>query len=409
MLKRLCLIVCLALATTVTGRAGEAGDITAGALYAGDLKGGLARLETFAASDQEAKFGAGLIRFVAVLEGFAQGLYRHGFAAPDGGPMMGRPLAMPVPPNPDPEPLTYDKFRAMLQRLVDDLDAARTVLLEAGASGDYVVPIEPLRLHVDIDGDGTVSEQETIGALISTILGSSPSELEPPQVTIGFDRADAIWLAGYTQVLAAQADFLLAHDFRAMVDSSFHRIFPRAGLPMQDFMNSTGSLMLDPQSDTAIADALAIIHGLSWAVTEPERLKGVLARLRHVTELSRENWKAILAETDDNHELVPNPRQAGLAPDARVTDEQVAAWHASLDTVDQILDGRLLLPHWRFQHGFDLRAYFETAQRTDLVMILTGYDALPFLRDGPIASAESFRALTDAFGDDWLGYAFWFN
>src|SRR5690606_19278703 len=149
--------------------------------------------------------------------------------------------------------------------------------------------------------------------------------------------------------------------------------------------------------------------GLSWAVTEPERLKGVLARLRHVTELSRENWKAILAETDDNHELVPNPRQAGLAPDARVTDEQVAAWHASLDTVDQILDGRLLLPHWRFQHGFDLRAYFETAQRTDLVMILTGYDALPFLRDGPIASAESFRALTDAFGDDWLGYAFWFN
>ena len=409
MLKLLCLIVCLALATTVTGRAGEAGDITAGALYAGDLKGGLARLETFAASDQEAKFGAGLIRFVAVLEGFAQGLYRHGFAAPDGGPMMGRPLAMPVPPNPDPEPLTYDKFRAMLQRLVDDLDAARTVLLEAGASGDYVVPIEPLRLHVDIDGDGTVSEQETIGALISTILGSSPSEPEPPQVTIGFDRADAIWLAGYTQVLAAQADFLLAHDFRAMVDSSFHRIFPRAGLPMQDFMNSTGSLMLDPQSDTAIADALAIIHGLSWAVTEPERLKGVLARLRHVTELSRENWKAILAETDDNHELVPSPRQAGLAPDARVTDEQVVAWHASLDTVDQILDGRLLLPHWRFQHGFDLRAYFETAQRTDLVMILTGYDALPFLRDGPIASAESFRALTDAFGDDWLGYAFWFN
>ena len=323
--------------------------------------------------------------------------------------MMGRPLAMPVPPNPDPEPLTYDKFRAMLQRLVDDLDAARTVLLEAGASGDYVVPIEPLRLHVDIDGDGTVSEQETIGALISTILGSSPSEPEPPQVTIGFDRADAIWLAGYTQVLAAQADFLLAHDFRAMVDSSFHRIFPRAGLPMQDFMNSTGSLMLDPQSDTAIADALAIIHGLSWAVTEPERLKGVLARLRHVTELSRENWKAILAETDDNHELVPSPRQAGLAPDARVTDEQVVAWHASLDTVDQILDGRLLLPHWRFQRGFDLRAYFETAQRTDLVMILTGYDALPFLRDGPIASAESFRALTDAFGDDWLGYAFWFN
>jgi hypothetical protein len=42
-------------------------------------------------------------------------------------------------------------------------------------------------------------------------------------------------------------------------------------------------------------------------------------------------------------------------------------------------------------------------------MILTGLGAVPFLKDGPIASAEDFRAIQDAFGSDWLGYAFWFN
>jgi hypothetical protein len=414
MLKRLILIACLILATSAS-RAGEAGDLTAGALYSGDLKGGLEKLEPLAASDQEAKFGVGLIRFAGALQGLAQALYRHGFTSPDGGPMMGRPLAMPVPANPNPEPLTYEKFRTLLQQLVDALDAARPVLLEAGKSGDYVVPIDLGKVRLDINGDGTASDEETIGhffgtpGMTMTLNGITKTVEGTAAPTIGFDRADAIWLAGYTEVLAAQADFLLAHDFRRMVESTFHRIFPHAGLPMQDYITSTGTLMLDPQSDNAIADALALIHELSWDVTEPDRLKRVLTRLKHVTELSRENWQAIRAETDDNHELLPSPKQTGPNPDAKVTNEQVTAWLSSLDTVDKILDGKLLLPHWRFQQGFDLKAYFETAKRTDFVMLLTGYDALPYIKAGPVASAESFSTLTAAFGDAWPGYAFWFN
>jgi len=69
----------------------------------------------------------------------------------------------------------------------------------------------------------------------------------------------------------------------------------------------------------------------------------------------------------------------------------------------------LLIPHWRFKQGFDLKAYFETAKRTDLVMILTGYGALPFIKPGPIASPQDFSAVQTAFGNNWLGYAFWFN
>src|SRR5690606_35566050 len=126
-------------------------------------------------------------------------------------------------------------------------------------------------------------------------------------------------------------------------------------------VTSTGTQMLDPQSDNAIADALALIHELSWEVVEPERLRHVQARLHEVTALSRRNWEAILAETDDNHELLPNPRQTGPTPDARITEAQVQAWLGTLDTTDRILDGKLLIPHWRFQQGFDLNAYFATA------------------------------------------------
>src|SRR5690606_24117120 len=135
----------------------------------------------------------------------------------------------------------------------------------------------------------------------------------------------------------------------------------------QDFVRG-GQLILDPESDTAIADAIAAIHTLNWPVVDRERLKGVPNMLRVVTGSSRQNWQAILAETDDDRELLPSPRQTAIFPEGNITEEMVDAWLATLDTLDQILDGKLLIPHWRFKQGFDLKSYFETAERTDLVM-----------------------------------------
>jgi hypothetical protein len=425
MLKLATVVLCAALSFPVLScpvLADEAGDLARKHLYEGTIGQGLTELKPFyERQDLEGRFGVGLLSFIQGVEHFAQGLYRHGFASPDAGPIMGAPLAMPVPVNPNPEPLDYDKFRAILQLLVDDMDAARDALLTAGETGDYVVPVEVLKVRIDLDGDGTGNESESIGNVLNAMFGAAtvpgptdpgapaPTQPAPPDSTIGFDRADAIWLAGYSQVLAAQADFLLAHDFRALFDTTFHRLFPRAGLPMQEYTRATGTLMLDPESDNAIADALAAIHHLNWPVTDADRLKRVLARFKAITDLSRRNWEAILAETDDNRELLPSPKQTGITPDAKITDAQVKAWMATLDTADLILDGKLLLPHWRFQKGFDLKAYFETAKKTDLVMLITGYDALPFLKDGPIASAESFAEANAVFGDALIGYAFWFN
>lgn len=415
-------IVALCAALSLPALAGEAGDLARKHLYAGTVGQGLNELKPFyERQDEEGRFGVGLLSFIQGVEHFAQGLYRHGFASPDAGPIMGAPLAMPIPVNANPEPLDYGKFRAMLQLLVDDMDAAQAALVTAGEGGDYVVPVEILKVRIDLDGDGAGSETESIGNVLGAMLGWAtisgptdpaappPTSPTPPDSTIGFDRADAIWLAGYTQVLAAQADFLLAHDFQQLFETTFHRLFPQAGLPMQDYTNSTGTLMLDPASDNAIADALAAIHHLNWPVAEPDRLKRVLSRFKQITAHSRQNWEAILAETDNNHELLPNPRQTGITPEAKITDEQVQAWLATLDTADEVLDGKLLIPHWRFHKGFDLKAYFETAKKTDLVMLITGYDALPFLKDGPIATPESFAAANRVFGDALIGYAFWFN
>ncbi len=405
---------CLVLSLAVPAAAGEAGDITRKALYSGGLEQGLADLaplhERLA---EEGAFGIGLIRFVGAVEHLAQAFYRHGFAAPDGGPVAGPQLDLPIPANAAPQPLDYAGYRAILSRFVADMDGARASLLEAGEAGEYVVSVDLARIRIDLDADGRAAEAESIGNVLATAFGMRPdASTDPagaPDLTIGFDRADAIWLAGYTQVLAAQADFLLAHDFESFTAAAFHRLFPSAGFPMQPFMEGNSVMLLDPESDKAIADLIAAVHTISWPVVEPMRLERVLERLRSVTALSRRNWEAILAETDDNRELVPSPRQTSIVPEARVTEEVVSAWRATLDTADAILEGRLLVPHWRFRQGLDLRAYFQNATRTDLVMLLTGLDALPFLRDGPVASADSFAEANRVFGDQLFGYAFWFN
>ena len=438
MFKRLLAVAAIATAP-LPAFASAAGDLLTAGLYAGRTADTIEALKPLAAGEtQEAKFALGFAQFVAAIEGLSQALYRHGATAPDGGPMAAGMLGVPMPAgpaNPDPTPLDYAKFRAELEALVARLDEAAATLVAAGESGDYVEPVDIIKIRIDVNGDGVAEESESVGTVIAGILGISPEELAgagdrpaaPPSAdrsqsgathtppatevintSIGFDRADAIWLAGYSNVIAAQADFMLAHDFSELFNATFHRLFPRSGLPMQAFSQG-GMLALDPETDSAIADAIAFIHTLNWPVVDHDRMLRVLERGRTVTALSRKNWDAILAETDDDRELIPSPRQTPVVPDGKITDEMVAAWRSTLDTLDQILAGELLIPHWRFKQGFDLKAYFETAEQTDIVMILTGYGALPFLKDGPIADAATFADANRVFGDNLLGYAFWFN
>jgi hypothetical protein len=415
MLRSILAAAVLAL-SAVPAVAGEAGDITREALYAGDLDGGIERLQPLLEADKEAVFGSGFITLVKGIEGFAQALYRHGFAAPEAprGVVGGPPLAVPVPLNPNPEQLDYAKVREIVTALRDRLDEARHYFESAGQGGDYVVLLDPLLVRIDADGDGAVENTESIANVFMPAFGMTEPGARPgtppslPDHPIGFDRADAFWLAGYTEVFAAQADFLLAHNFEEFVNTTFHRFFPGAGLPMQDYANN-GQLMFDAATDNSIADAIAGVHTLNWTVEHPALLAGVLERFKRITAFSRQNWQAILAETDDNRELIPNPKQTSIIPDGRVTDEVVAAWLETLDVADEILRGELLVPHWRFRQGVDLTAYFTSARRTDLVLLLTGYDAIPYLRDGPVADASSFAAANRVFGNDLLGYVFWFN
>ena len=160
-----------------------------------------------------------------------------------------------------------------------------------------------------------------------------------------------------------------------------------------------------------ILDAIAAIHLMNFPVSEPKRMTAALVHLNSVITLSRESWKGYLAETDDDHEWIPNPKQTGVIPNVKVTDEMVQGWMGFLNEAESILAGKKLVPFWRGKpgKGVNIRRVFTEPRPFDLVLWVQGTAAVPYLEEGPVTTGETWQRLQRLFGGEFIGFAFWFN
>ncbi len=388
--------------TGTAARAETAGDIAVRHLYAGTHQAGLDALAALP-DDAERRFGAGILHFVAAIEGLGQDFYRHGLDTPRR--VMIPLFRLPVPQNPAPVPLTYDKLRMILDDFRTDLAAAESVLASVG--GERVkLAVNPGRVRIDLDGDGNVAEGDQLWALYQRLMRIRQRQPAPADFAIAFDTGDAAWLAGYSRVMMAVVDFLLAHDFSDLYDSSFHVLFPTAKAAFVEALRNHGSGTDDYQ---AIADVISLIHNIRWPVVEPDRMSRARQHLLQVVAHSRASWKAILAEADNDREWIPNPKQQGVMPQMVVTDAMVTSWAAVMDHAEALLEGRALVPHWRFTRGVNLKRVFEEPGLFDMVLWFTGPAAVPYLDDGPTVSSQDWDRVTEAFGRNFFAYVVWFN
>ncbi len=385
--------------------AGEANDALTRNLYAGTLSQGADEMAALTPSSKT-KAAQGILLFVAAVEQLGQSLHRHGLETTNGGVMMQLPiLRMPVEPNPNPEPLDYPKYRAILQTLFDNL-AKADAALQAGAEGDVKLSIDLLKVRADINSDGKAGENESLGAILEVL--TRRAEPQPlPDLSFTFDKADILWLRGYIQFITAAAQFGLSVDFEESFNKTAHAYFPRAGLPMQEELVRPAQTM--GFIDNSFGDGLAMIHLMNWQVTDPERLKDVRLRLKTLAQLSRESWAAARAETDNDNEWLPNAKQTSKLAAAPVDDAIIDGWLLVMDEFESVLDGKKLMPHWRFEKGFNVKRFFEESKRIDAVLILAGVDAIPFLETGTISTSAGWNNLARVFGGNFLGYAIWFN
>jgi len=391
----------------VPARADEAANQAAvNHLYAGTLAAGDAELAAMLGADpnnDDARIGLGTIRFVEAIEALSQGLYRYGLKPPQ--TMMLPVVRLPVPVNPDPEPISFADFQALLDTFVTNVAKAEETLTGIGDSG-VKLRLDLTKLRYDANGDGTIGDDERFIAVVQRVTGMNPGDM-PDSLVFAFDKGDALWLRGYCNVLMAFGDFWLAHDWHESFDVGFPHFFPKVQSAFAAAVAAPGS---DPMyaEGAPVADFISFFH-IRWPVADPARMAEVRQHIKAMIALSRESWSAIEAETDDDAEWLPNPRQTSPFASVQVNQARIDAWRAVLDEAEAVLDGGKLVPHWRFDKGFNLARVFDEPQAFDLVLWLTGPAALPYLEDGPVATSEEWNAMVGAFEGSFGVSAIWFN
>ena len=388
-------------------------------LLAGELAQGetalKARLKEYP-KDDEARFGLGGLQFLRAVERLTQSLYRFGLRSPtEGLPQLQLPfLRLPVPPNPVPMPLTYSQAREVVQKFIDDLAQAEATLAEV-RDEQVKLAIHFGEIRLDLDGDGRATEAETLWRVYAKIAGRpNISPADAVKFVICLDLGDVYWLRGYCHLLMALGEVVLAYDEEEFFQRTANLFFPKI-LPQGKSVISDAREL--NRGREGIVDLVALAHLVRFPVQDRERMVRALGHLQTMIAMSRKSWQAILEETDDDCEWIPNPKQHGVIPGVVVTQPMVGAWLQFLDEAEALLAGKKFAPYWRpagalgpgEEQGVNLNLLFTKPSDFDLILWVQGSGVAPYLKNGPISDPQVWRRFQQVFGGNFFSFAVWLN
>ncbi|MFK7777820.1 MAG: hypothetical protein QM501_06810 [Gimesia sp.] len=384
-------------------------------LASGKLADGEAALKAQlkkAPNDDEARFGLGVVQFFQSFEHLGSSFYKYGLRTESAFPGMPAEVRKLLPQNSNPEEISYTDFRQILQTWINDLNAAEKTL-SAIKDPKVTLPLHVAKIKVDLTGTGKPIDATYLMGTVNT-----PREQEVAnKFVIGFDRGDVDWLAGYCNFLCAWGEILLAVDGQEMFNCTAHLFFEKVDTPypfLLDGHRNFNDVMRFNRP--LISDILAFIHLWRFEMKEPARMKVALAHLEDMQLHAKSMWKYYLAETDDENEWIPNPKQTGVMR-IKVTQKMLDTWLAVLDETGLVLQGKKLIPFWRGKpgkQGVNLRRVFTEPRIIDPFLWFQGTAAAPYLEEGTItdfASPDLLGRINNTFGGgtNFFTMAFWFN
>lgn len=315
-------------------------------------------------------------------------------------------LRLPIPENPAARPFAPADITTLFQGVTADMDAARTALAAIGTQ-EVALDLRLSDLWFDINANGTREAGEDVSAIAGlTLAGAGRFGTDMAQdPVIRFDTADAAWLSAYTHFLSAFADIALAFD----PEPAAARVIASTAA-LQNLWGDTPppnamDMMFGRQVDRAaiILVALAQKPDAARAASAHAHLLGM------ITE-NRRFWSLVEAETDNAQEWVPNDRQTS-ALGLPMPPGTGARWQAVLADAEAILNGTLLIPHWRMgaEAGIDVKAMFMNPPPVDIITWAQGEGLLPYARKGPRATAQSWRDFQSVVQGDAALFAVFLN
>ena len=382
-------------------------------LEKGELTEAAAALEKLIAKkpdDQQARFSLGVVQFLQAIEHLGQSYHRYGLRTSRLISGQIPLLRLPIPQNPNPEEMTYEAGGKIMETFLAKLTVAEATLAKVDTT-DVKLPLHFGRIRLDLNADGNSDQNEALWKLLATVTRGG-DQAAGENFLIAFDGGDVHWLRGYCHFLSAICEITLAYDGHELFERAGHLLVTNNKSPYV-YLTEKGK----PQPGwnmNEILDMIAFVHLINFPVVAPKRMNSALVHLEAMIEQSRQSWKRILAENDDDREWLPNPNQTGVLPNVRVRQEMIDAWHEFLDEMQLLLQGKRLIPFWRGDQesqarGVNLRRVFTEPRQFDLVMWVSGTGADPYLEDGPLTDPRVWRRLIRVFGGDFFGFAVWFN
>ena len=368
---------------------------------------GLAATETRLAALPEPKpdelFALAGIRFLSGVEGALQLRWQTGMRADWSELPL---LRLPIPENPAARPFAATDIVTLFDRADARMADARAALTALGDQ-DFALEIRLSDLWFDINSNGTREQGEEMAAIAGLTLAGMGRFIsdQPFDPVVRFDTADAAWLSAYTQFLSAFATTALAFDPAPVVE----RVIASAAA-MQALWGTTPppnamDMMFGRQVDRAAMILLAL--------AEPPDPALALKAHGHLLAMIADNrrfWKLVEAETDNAMEWVPNDAQVSALglPMPPGTGKR---WQAVLADAEGMLEGRLLVPHWRMgaEAGLNLKKIFENPPAIDIITFVQGEGLLPYAEKGTRVTANSWWEFADIVQGDALLFAVFLN
>jgi hypothetical protein len=351
----------------------------------------------------EVRAGLGICRFGRAVEKMAQTLYRHGLRVNSTFAGAVPFLRLPLPPNNAPQETKPDDLRAMLVQWIADMNSVEAALSKV-ENRELKLPVAFAKMYLQYaPGQPPLSLGEVYSRIATNGRASGGEEF-----VVAVDYADVLWFRAYARLTSFMAEVILAHDAKKLFEHTAHLAFPKAKSPYHEMFRQGWN---DRGFESEIVDGIAFLHLLNVPVREPARMKAALENLEEAFRLSRKMWAAIQAETDDDREWIPNPRQKnGVIPGVRITDDMVAGWTLFLNEMESIVAGKKLIPFWRDRdRGINLRRMFTEPRDFDLILWIQGPGAEPFLEKGAQTDPATWNRLQQMFRGEFFGFAFYIN
>jgi hypothetical protein len=357
----------------------------------------------------------GVTQFLQAFEHVGQSLYRYGLRTERSFVRPAPQIRELWPQNPKPEKIDYAAARKIVLTFVDDMNRAGATL--AVVKDERVkLPLDMARIKIDLFG---LERPVNAGFLFRQFGNAGVPADQLENFVIAFDRGDVAWLRGYCHFLAAVGEVLLAVDSQPLFECTAHSLFEDVETPHtfliedREPFDTAQAFWSNPQ---VVSDLIATIHLLlRFPVKEPDRLKVAHGHLLSMCQMSREMWTHFSAETDDDNEWIPNPKQTGVLG-VPVTADMIETWLATVAEAELVLHGKRLVPFWRgtqAERGINLKRVVYELTDIDIPLWVQGTAATPYLEKGPLTKfiePEMIGRIGRQFGGmNFIGFGFWFN